>query len=192
MQIILLDTRFFRGELNSLPYSATPRPLGNYVPNADPRAAMLGEAQWAWLAGELAKPADVRLVVSSIQVLTDAHGYEKWGNFPAERARLYRMLRPIKNAVLLSGDRHQAAIYRHRPAGLDAPLHEITASSLNYSFARPGESRPEPDPMRLDGMFSQENFGAVDIDWGKGAVWLRLFDAGGKAIAERRVAVAGV
>lgn len=194
VQIILLDTRFFRGALKSLPYSETPRPLGNYVPTDDPAAAVLGDAQWAWLAAELDKSADVRLIVSSIQLVTDAHGYEKWGNFPAERARFYRLLadKRIANAVVLSGDRHQAAIYRHAPQETGRPLHEITASSLNFSFARPGESKPEPDPLRLDGMFPQENFGIVDIDWGRGAVWLRLLDNDGAMIAERRVDIAGV
>ena len=192
VQIIMLDTRFFRGPLTSLPYSAEPRPLGNYVANPDPAAPMLGEAQWAWLARELEKPAEVRLVVSSIQVLTQAHGYEKWANFPAERARLLRLLEPHRNAVLLSGDRHQAAIYADAGGPGSARLHELTASSLNFSFARPGESRPEPDPLRTDGMFPQENFGAVDVDWGRGAVWLRLFGSDGAPIAARRVEMPGV
>ena len=63
---------------------------------------------------------------------------------------------------------------------------------MNFSFARPGESRPEPDPLRTDGMFPQENFGVVDIDWGRGAVRLRLLDADGRALAERRVDVPGI
>lgn len=194
VQIIMLDTRFFRGVLKALPYSAQPRPLGNYVPTNDAAAPMLGEAQWSWLSRELDKPADVRLIVSSVQVMTDAHGYEKWGNFPRERERLYALLvsKRIANAVLLSGDRHQAAIYAHRPAPMGAPMHEITASSLNFSFAKPGEGQPEPDPIRLDGMFPQENFGTIDIDWGQGAVWLRLFGNDGARIAERRVGVPGI
>ena len=53
---------------------------------------MLGEAQWAWLAERLREPADLRLLVSSIQVLAEGHGWERWGNLPAERERLIRLI----------------------------------------------------------------------------------------------------
>ena len=44
---------------------------------------MLGEAQWSWLRQELQQPAELRLVVSSIQVLAEAHGWKRWGNLRA-------------------------------------------------------------------------------------------------------------
>lgn len=167
VQIILLDTRFFRSELASLPYQNPPPPLGWYVPSADAKATVLGKQQWAWLERELARPADVRLVVSSIQVLTDAHGFEKWGNYPAERKRLLSMLRQAGNAVLLSGDRHQAGVYHDPESG----LWELTSSSLNLSF---GSGRPEPDTLRSQGMFSEENYAVIDFDWAAKTMQLRL------------------
>lgn len=192
VQILMLDTRFFRSDLKSRPYQDPPPPLGWFVPSEDPAAALLGDAQWRWLDAELAKPVDLRLVVTSIQLVTDAHGYEKWGNIPRERERMYKLLadRRIGNAVVLSGDRHQGGIYRHRPAGLAQPLNEITSSSMNLSFARPGQpERLEPDPRRLDGMFSQENFGMVEIDWERREVSLGLRGAGGEKLASRTVAL---
>lgn len=167
VQIILLDTRFFRSELTSLPYQNPPPPLGSYVASTDPQATLLGKTQWTWLEEELARPADVRLIVSSIQVLTDAHGFEKWGNFPAERKRLLGLLGKAGNTVLLSGDRHQAGLY-HDP---DSGLWELTSSSLNLSF---GSGRPEPDPLRKQGMFSEENYAVIDFDWAAKALTLRL------------------
>ncbi|NNE50374.1 MAG: alkaline phosphatase family protein, partial [Altererythrobacter sp.] len=84
-QIITLDTRFFRSDLATMPYQNERPPLGPYQPSSDPSKTMLGDAQWEWLEQELAKPADLRIVVSSIQVITDAHDYEAWENLPLER-----------------------------------------------------------------------------------------------------------
>lgn len=167
VQVILLDTRFFRSELSILPYQNPAPPLGWFVPSPDPQATLLGKKQWAWLERELAKPADVRLIVSSIQVLTEAHGFEKWANFPAERARLLNLLRQTSNAVLLSGDRHQAGVYHDPSTG----LWELTSSSLNLAF---GAGNPEPDSMRQQGMFPEENYALIDFDWEAKSLTLRL------------------
>lgn len=167
VQVILLDTRFFRSELASLPYQDPPPPLGSFIPSTDPHATLLGKRQWDWLERELARPADVRLVVSSIQVLTEAHGFEKWANFPAERTRLLALLRKAGNAVLLSGDRHQAGVYHDADSG----LWELTSSSLNLAF---GSGRPEPDKLRQQGLFSEENYALIDFDWATRTLALRL------------------
>ena len=63
------------------------------LPNTDPDATMLGAEQWKWLEGQLKQPAEVRLLVSSIQVIADEHPFEKWANFPKERDRLYDLIR---------------------------------------------------------------------------------------------------
>lgn len=167
VQAIMLDTRFFRSDLAARPYQEPAPALGWYVANTAPGATLLGQSQWRWLAAELAKPADVRLVISSIQVLTEAHGFEKWGNFPAERQRLLDMLGQAGNAVLLSGDRHRAGVYHDRATG----LWELTSSSLNLSF---GGNSAEPDPARTQGLYSDENYAVLDFDWAARAVKMSL------------------
>lgn len=176
LQIIVLDTRFFRSSLATLPYSYERRPLGNYTETTDAAATMLGDAQWQWLAAQLSEPADLRIMVSSIQVLTDAHNYEKWGNMPAERERLYAALteRNGGGIVILSGDRHSGGLYHDRPDALGEDVWELTSSSLNFSFGEGDTGDREPDPRRRSGFFSDENFGTVDIDWTAGTVLLRL------------------
>jgi alkaline phosphatase D len=168
-QVILLDTRFFRSDLEAMPYSHERPPLGPYVPSTDPEKTMLGEAQWQWLAAELEKPADFRIVASSIQVLTDAHNYESWETMPLERAKLYRLLagREESGLVLLSGDRHAGGIYTDTPAETGGEqLWELTSSSLNLAFNDTASNTArEPDPKRLTDFISEENFGLVDIDW---------------------------
>lgn len=189
VQLIILDTRFFRDPLISLPYTAERRPLGHYGIIDSPDATMLGAAQWAWLADELEKPADLRIIVSSIQLLTDAHNYEKWGNMPRERERFYRALaaRNGGGMVVLSGDRHSGAFYQATPEALGEELWELTASSLNLSFGEGDTGAREPDPIRRSGFYSDENFGMLEIDWATGEVALNLRRSDGESLHAERI-----
>ncbi|MBD2842380.1 alkaline phosphatase D family protein [Erythrobacter rubeus] len=168
-QVIMLDTRFFRSDLAMMEYTPERPPLGPYVPSEDAAKTMLGGAQWEWLEQELAKPADLRVIVSSIQVITDAHNYESWEALPLERAKLYELLaaREDSGMVLLSGDRHAGGIYSDTPEAADGEqIWELTSSSLNYSFSSTERNTArEPDPKRLTDFISEENFGLVEIDW---------------------------
>ena len=123
---------------------------------------MLGDAQWTWLEAQLRQPAELRLLVSSIQVLAETHGWERWGHLPRERDRLFQLIgrSGARGVVLLTGDRHRAAVYR-RTEGLPYPLVEVTSSSLN----RPFPAADPADPGRLGDMYGAANFGMAEIDW---------------------------
>src|SRR5262245_53217116 len=106
LQVILLDTRYFR----TSPLKRDVRTLmsqGPYIANKDPDATILGEDQWRWLAEQLKVPAEVRIIASSIQVVAEDHGWEKWMNFPRERERLFTLIRDTgaQGVILLSGNR---------------------------------------------------------------------------------------
>lgn len=184
VQLIMLDTRFFRSNLVEGEFVEN---LGGYDQNLDPQATMLGAEQWAWLQRELAKPADLRILVSSIQVLTDAHRWEAWSRMPLERERLYEALadRNGGGLVMLSGDRHQGAIYKHRPEALGEEVWEFTSSSMNLAFLRESGTDREPDPKRVTPMVAQENFGMVEIDWAVREVTFDLLDDSGATIEKR-------
>ena len=175
VQIILLDLRWFRSPLKVTDKRGAPG-KERYVPDPDPAKTMLGPVQWAWLAGELRKPAELRLIVSSTQVLAEGHGWERWGNMPLERQKLLDTIRDsgAKGVVLLSGDRHVGALYRETPPGL-YPLYEVTSSGLNMVF---WEAR-EPGPNRLGALYAAANFGIVDIDWPEHKIMLALRDVYG-------------
>ena len=132
--------------------------------------------QWQWLEQELSKPAELRFIVSSIQLVTSAHNFESWANFPRERERFYKLLaaQSVNNAVLLTGDRHSGAFYKADVPGLKAPLWEITSSSLNFAFGKGDGGDKEPDPARTGGLWGIPNFAAVDIDWMAKTVKLSL------------------
>lgn len=167
VQLICLDTRYHRSPLKALPREQRVKGRGYYVPDPDPAATFLGAAQWAWLATVLAEPAEIRIVLSSIQVAAQEHGFEKWANFPAERARLLETIRQsgATGVILVSGDRHAAEISRI-PAGAEAlayPLYDLTASSLNQVI---GRSQPEePNQLRIGSRYHGTNFGTLEIDW---------------------------
>lgn len=188
VQIILLDTRYFRSDFKRMEWSRERAPLGVYLPNPDPEATILGEEQWRWLEQELAKPADLRIVVSSTQVLTEAHQFEGWTNFPLEREKLLKMLegRAKSGLVILSGDRHSGAIYKDRsPAGRE-DMWEITSSSLNLAFSNNVEesTRREPDPRRVTKFFGIENYGLIDIDWRRRTLTMTLKGNTGDTLAQ--------
>lgn len=186
VQILMLDTRFFRTAL-------TPTDEWNkkgkerYMPSADPQQDMLGKTQWAWLEKRLKEPADLRLVVSSIQVLpTDGHGFEAWATMPLEQQRLYSLIRDTEanGVVFVSGDRHTAFLYRDDTA-LPYPAYEITASSMNVAFATTTE---EMDRAQIGEGYPPENYGAIGIDWTAGTVTLAVHGNTGEVVRETTAA----
>jgi alkaline phosphatase D len=93
IKVIVLDTRYFRDTL--IP---DPDPARRYFPNLE--GDVLGEAQWQWLENELTNSrARLNILCSSIQILANEHGHEKWGNFPNARKRMLQLIvktnRPI-------------------------------------------------------------------------------------------------
>jgi alkaline phosphatase D len=184
VQFIMLDGRYFRSDLATMPYRDPGPSLGWYIPNMDAKATMLGDAQWAWLAQELEKPADLRFIISSTQVITDAHNFEGWTNFPKERDRLYALLadKSVNNVIFLTGDRHSGGFYKTNAPGLSKPLWDFTSSSLNFAFGKGDGGDREPDPRRTGGFWGIPNFGQIDIDWNAKKVVMTLRKDDGSVI----------
>jgi alkaline phosphatase D len=176
VQVILLDLRWFRSPL------ATDE-AGHYIPNPDPAAVMLGEAQWTWLERKLRKPAKFRIVASSTQFVSPVHHWEKWANFPREKARLLKLIDDLKlkNLVIISGDMHFAEISMETTAaGYD--LYDLTASGLNFSEGSDGIDNPN----RL-ALFEDCNFGLVTVDTQLMQARLELCNVAGQTVAFRDV-----
>ncbi len=172
VQVILLDTRYFRSPLKK---KAGKRPFGEgpYEPGSDTEATMLGETQWQWLEKQLKVPAQVRILVSSIQVVAQDHGWEKWMNLPHERERLYHLIKDSKatGLVCVSGDRHLAELSM-MDAGLGYPLYDITSSGLTEGS--PKWRKLEVNRHRVATRNWGNNFGLITIDWDQGDPLLRL------------------
>ena len=145
-KFIFLDTRFFRSKLKGK--------KSNYIENIEPDATILGNAQWTWLENELKSDFDFLFVFSSIQIIAKDHRFEKWSNFPNERAKLFELLEQFNDkTILFSGDRHRAGIYRKNG------IIELTSSSMN----KPGSSFSETDSYLIGKTYPQENYGVLEI-----------------------------
>jgi alkaline phosphatase D len=178
----MLDTRYFRGPLVALPQRSE---QGPYDRNTDPSVTMLGDAQWTWLAEELAKPADLRLLMTSVQFLPQDHRWECWENFPRERERLLKLLAEKKTGpvVFLSGDRHMGEIMELKTddsLSPGFPVYELTSSGLTNAG---GGKVGEPNRHRVgEENFRERNFGMVRIDWDHGEATLELREVGGERV----------
>lgn len=163
LQVLLLDTRWWRDPLRRNPRDLPPdSPYKNdYQPDADPTKTFLGEEQWAWLKAQLLKPADVRIIASSIQFGHEYNGFESWTNFPAEQQKMIDLIRETQaNGVLfLSGDVHWAEISRRDiPGGY--PLYDVTASGITETWPK-----VEPNRYRVGEVVPENHFGQIVIDW---------------------------
>jgi len=166
VQIILLDTRFFKDRYKKDPTPKSERlksgKVGGYLPNDDPKKILLGDEQWRWLEQQLKKPADVRLIASSIQIIPDKKGMDEWGNFPRERKKLFDLIGSTgaKGVILLSGNVHFAELSKSKTAGY--PFFELTSSGMTHVNEVYAKATNE---YRIAGPFIDHNVGVVEIDW---------------------------
>ena len=145
-KLIFLDTRYFRSQLKGK--------KGSYQKNNDESSTILGKEQWTWLEKELNSNFDYLFIFSSIQIIPEDHGFEKWSNFPNDRTKLLKILEKYKDrTILFSGDRHRSGIYKRNG------IIEITSSSMN----KPGSSFFETDKYLIGETYPQENYSVLKI-----------------------------
>jgi len=172
VQLLLLDTRWFRDPLRAGGSSR------RYVPHEESGPTVLGEAQWTWLEAQLRVPADLRFLVTSIQLEVDEHPFESWGLFPAERKRMFELIASTQagGVVVVSGDRHRGELSCAFDPAIGYPLLELTASALNRPNYNLEENRFRRPGSPLVG---DENFGVVKIDWSSRTLTVALHGIGG-------------
>jgi len=166
IKVILLDTRYFRDALLK-----SEDPNKRYEPSS---GTILGDAQWHWLAGELENSeADFNIIMSSIQILSAEHGFEKWANFPSEVEKLKDLLvsSEAKNVILLSGDRHISEFSATKVDGLNYPLVDFTSSGLTHTYE---EFSGEPNKYRVGEVVKDKSFGLLKFDFDKNEVQLEM------------------
>jgi alkaline phosphatase D len=195
VHVIMLDTRWNRSPLkladvktvpdapqtpDTPPQPQQPPPpiKKTYALNDDAKATILGPEQWDWLEDQLREPADVKILVSSIQVIANDQDSEKWGNYPKERQKLLDLIVKThpKNLIILSGDRRMASIAKLDLKGW-GPLYDVTSSGLNQAS---GSS--EKDATYVADSFGKENFGLITIDWSKRVATVEIKGADDKTV----------
>lgn len=154
VQVVLLDTRYFRSALKKVSKDQAMMG-GTCVATDDTTATMLGDAQWRWLEQVLNQPAELRLIVSSIQFAPEVHGGECWANMPHEQQRMLKLLQG-QTAVILSGDRHWCEFSKNG-------LFDFTTSSMTQKHPR---GTPTPNKNRcVSSTYHLPNVGHLKIDW---------------------------
>ncbi|MCP4173889.1 MAG: hypothetical protein GY758_24300 [Fuerstiella sp.] len=184
IQVILLDTRYFRSPLKR----GEKRVGGPYVPDDDPSKTMLGNEQWKWLETQLLQPADVRIIASSIQFIAEDAGQETWSNLPRERQQMLDLLTATKanGVIFISGDRHWAELSSLNQGTTDR-LFDLTSSSFNQLHSR---GTPTVNRFRrLPTTYHKENYGVIDIAWEQPAplVTLQIRDLAGDVQLSHKV-----
>jgi alkaline phosphatase D len=164
IKILNLDTRYFRDTIIRM-YDTLPNGSIQSYYQKNIEGDILGEAQWIWLANELAKSeADLNIINSSIQVISSEHRFEKWANFPVAQKRLFNLIDSIKPkaTIILSGDRHIAELSKIDLPNLPYPLYDLTSSGLTHTWKNPWK---EENSNRVGNLVIAKNFGIIEVDW---------------------------
>lgn len=160
VKIIVLDSRYFRTALTKATDSKK-----RFQPNKYGEGTILGVAQWHWLSKELYNSdAQFNVIVSSIQFLSDKHGFESWGNFPHEIEKLEQLIvsSKVKGTFIISGDRHIATFSSKNVTGLSYPLLDFTSSGLTHTYT---SFSGEENPYVKGEVIKDINFGLLKFDF---------------------------
>ncbi len=178
VQIILLDTRTFRSDLQRI--QDKEKYKHDYQPHENPDSTILGITQWKWLEEQLRQPAQLRIIATSIQFGHEYNGYESWTNVPLEQQKMIDLIQSTQanGVVFISGDVHWAELSK-REIPNAYPLYDATASGINKSWGS-----TEPNQYRVGEVVRDHNFGMIEIDWEAKPVQVqfRLFDEKGERL----------
>ncbi len=195
IQIIMPDLRWNRTSLKKLSFIEYEKQKrknnkGPYLPQDDEVSQMLGEEQWQWLEKELLKPAEIKIIASSLQLLPEFTGWESWANFPRERDRLLHFIKEnnINGVLMISGDTHWGELSK---VEIDKfyPLYEVTSSGLNQEW-----KKVSPNKHRIADPYSKVNYGFIDINWSVDdpMIELGIKDIEGSVISQQRFSLSHI
>ena len=176
IKVILLDTRYYRSGMNKSTIAGRRYEAWDETN----KGTVLGDVQWAWLEKELEdESADFNLIVSSIQLLSYEHGWEKWGNFPSEVDKMIAMVTTAKakNILFVSGDRHQAEFSSMYREGFKYPIVDFTSSGMTHVFP---DSPTEANEYRVLEVVKELNFGLLEFDFDTKKVQMSIRGEGDK------------
>ena len=160
VHLIFLDNRTFKSEWK-LTDEFNKEGKERYVEDFDPDKTLLGKKQWQWLKDKLNEDSNIKIILSSLQILSLGHGWESWDKLPLERERLFNLIDEsnLSNLFIFSGDRHRGGFYSFKTDD-NNDIYEFTSSSLNLPIPFNTE---EKGPLRIGSTYRKANFGVVRI-----------------------------
>lgn len=201
LQIILPDLRYNRTPIKKLDlggkdyhawakeyYDAGKEVPGPYDRISDDAATMLGNKQWDWLEGELQKPADIRILASSLQYVADFAGWEGWINYYHDHQKLLESIRKYRANGLfcISGDTHYGEISR-LDTNVPYPIWDFTSSGITEVWPV-----TPPNSRRIGSVYRDRNFGFIEIDWNKNTVLVQICAENGDVKLEQKLALSSL
>ena len=187
VQVIMLDGRWNRDPLTRVGWverlkRALDSEQGPYLPN--PSATLLGDAQWQWLAEQLQKPAEVRVLMSATPFFAPLNGYDSWAMYATEQQRLVEMLQQLQpqGLVLATGDRGFGELAKIDDV-LSYPLWQVTSGYLSSASEAPYRFE-----QRHGEALEQARYGQIEVRWqDTPELILSLRDVDGRALVEQSV-----
>ena len=160
IHLIFLDNRSFKSEWK-LTDEFNKKGKERYIEDFNPEKTLLGKNQWKWLKDKLIVESDIKIIISSLQILSLGHGWESWDKFPLEREKFLKLIDEsnISNLFILSGDRHRGGFYQFKTVG-NNNIYEFTSSSLNLPIPFNTE---EKGPLRIGSTYRKANFGVLRL-----------------------------
>lgn len=195
VHVIMPDLRWNRPALNSvgmLDYQLKRKPknMGPYSPSEQSNASMLGKKQWLWLEAELQKPAKIKVIASSLQLLPEFTGWESWANYPHDRNKLLALIKKhqINGVIIISGDTHWGEMSKVTK-DLDYPLWEVTSSGLTEEW-----KDVSPNKHRIGNYTHSVNYGELAIDWQQAdpLINLSLKDIDGNKFSQQNIPLSSI
>ena len=184
VHLIFLDNRTFKSEWK-LTDEFNKEGKERYVKDFDPDKTLLGKKQWQWLKDKLNEDSNIKIILSSLQILSLGHGWESWDKLPLERERLFNLIDEsnVSNLFIFSGDRHRGGFYSFKTDD-NNDIYEFTSSSLNLPIPFNTE---EKGPLRIGSTYRKANFGVVRIF--KDKVVMELTSNKGKVVNSLNVEI---
>ena len=184
IHLIFLDNRSFKSEWK-LTDDFNKKGKERYIEDFNPEKTLLGKNQWKWLKDKLIVESDIKIIISSLQILSLGHGWESWDKFPLEREKFLKLIDEsnISNLFILSGDRHRGGFYQFKTVG-NNNIYEFTSSSLNLPIPFNTE---EKGPLRIGSTYRKANFGVLRLY--EDQVVMELTSDRGKVVNSLNVAI---
>ena len=182
--LIFLDNRSFKSEWK-LTDEFNKEGKERYIEDFNSDKTLLGKNQWKWLKDKLTVESDIKIIISSLQILSLGHGWESWDKFPLQREKLFKLIDEsnLSNLFILSGDRHRGGFYKFKTVG-NNNIYEFTSSSLNLPIPFNTE---EEGPLRIGSTYRKANFGVVRFF--EDEVVMELTSNRGKVVNSLKVAI---
>ncbi|CAH3192430.1 unnamed protein product [Porites evermanni] len=136
---------------------------------------ILGRDQWEWLEKQLSESntAQLTIIGSGIQVLSDMPFTDKWTSCPSSYDRLMWLVQKNSRVIFISGDVHFGEFACLNNTSTGYPVYEITSSGLTgtcvtwittdmcrWLLTNIGHSS-----KRLQPFITEMNYGLITIHW---------------------------